>query len=535
MSTKVNNENKANIINHLLLVSGLFYKNELIELNSCGYDIQKKQISTETAFYIQPENIQNVKELMEKSQIDKNKDPNPQYISLEETINKLNRIIKENYTSKNHKFAVIYVNKDLVDILSDKLEVKNFSSFNIFDTFNDYYHKKYETLNKILSELNLKQNSNAPPCPKELKTMARIINKMVKEGKTFYAQELKENNNKPNLNNKPNDKKMGDDNNLLIENKNEDNKEISQSETTISDPDIQCYFIRFKNFPDYINKIDIKDLLYQFELDENDIVLSYNIFGKKTGDVIIRLFNLEQYKEIFTSYNFYYFNDKFIIELFDSNSQEFSICSRSIQFCTQNIRNKHLNVFMKISKIPQSSNENDLKNLFNNCSIVEYGIKFNRNSPHGEAIIVFETEEECFEALQKNNGRLLKNQSIALKESNLNEFEEFASTMAFENWLPILSELITPDDVKRSLYLMGLPLDTTKNQVLKYLAQFNVNHSNLVVSDRIFNNFGSIIVKFYNEEMANEAKIWIKNNKFNDRTIYVENLLYVVNKGNASS
>jgi uncharacterized protein YlbG (UPF0298 family) len=207
MSTKATNENKANIINHLLLVSGLFYKNELIELNSCGYDIQKKQISTETAFYIQPDSIQNIKELMEKSQIDRNKDPNPQYISLEETINKLNKIIKENYTSKNHNFAVIYVNKDLVDILNDKLEVKNFSSFNIFDTFNDYYHKKYETLNKILSELNLKQNSNAPPCPKELKTMARIINKMVKEGKIFYAQEVKENSNKQNLNNKTNKSK----------------------------------------------------------------------------------------------------------------------------------------------------------------------------------------------------------------------------------------------------------------------------------------------------------------------------------------
>jgi len=297
MSTKANNENKAKVINHLLLVSGLFYKNELIELNSCGYDIQKKQISTETVFYIQPNNIQNKKELMEKSQIDKNKDPDPQYISLEETINKLNKIIKENYTSKNHNFAIIYVNKDLVDILSDKLEVKNFSSFNIFDTFNDYYHKKYETLNKILSELNLKQNSNAPPCPKELKTMARIINKMVKEGKTFYAQEQKEkeNTDKPNINNKSNDRKNKmnkiDENNLT-ENKNEENREISQSETTISDPDIQCYYIRFKNFPDYINKIDVKDLLYQFELDDNDIVLSYNIFGKKTGDVIIRLFNL---------------------------------------------------------------------------------------------------------------------------------------------------------------------------------------------------------------------------------------------------
>ena len=534
---KSNKNSKGNIINNLLIVSGLFYKNELIEMNCCGYDIKKKQISTETSFYIQPKNILNTKELMEKSQIDKNKEPEPKYISLEIEINKLNKIIKDNYSNKNNIFGIIYVNNDLINILYEKLEVKNFISFNLYDSFNDYYHKKYETLSKILSELNLKQNNNSPPCPKELKTMARIINKMVKEGKIFYVPEIEKNQEKNPLNNTinnlPNDNNTNN-NNFFIEIINADNPQTSQSETKISDPDVQCYYIRIKNFPEYINKIDIKDLLYLFEIDDNDIVLSYNIFGKKTGDVIVRLFNLEQYKEIFTSFNFYYFNDKYILELFDSNAQEFSVCSRSIQFCNQKIRNKHLNIFMKISKIPQSSTENDLKNLFNNCSIVEYGIKFNRNSSHGEAVIVFETEEECFEALQKNNGRLLKNQSIALKESNLNEFEEFASSMAFEFWLPILSELIIPDDVKKSLYLMGLPLDTNKNQILKYLSQFNINHSNLVVSDKILNNYGSVIVKFYNEDISNEAKNWIKNNKFRDKVIYVENLLSVVNKGNAT-
>ena len=534
---KSNKNSKGNIINNLLIVSGLFYKNELIEMNCCGYDIKKKQISTETSFYIQPKNILNTKELMEKSQIDKNKEPEPKYISLEIAINKLNKIIKDNYSNKNNIFGIIYVNNDLINILYEKLEVKNFISFNLYDSFNDYYHKKYETLSKILSELNLKQNNNSPPCPKELKTMARIINKMVKEGKIFYVPEIEKNQEKNPLNNTinnlPNDNNTNN-NNFFIEIINADNPQTSQSETKISDPDVQCYYIRIKNFPEYINKIDIKDLLYLFEIDDNDIVLSYNIFGKKTGDVIVRLFNLEQYKEIFTSFNFYYFNDKYILELFDSNAQEFSVCSRSIQFCNQKIRNKHLNIFMKISKIPQSSTENDLKNLFNNCSIVEYGIKFNRNSSHGEAVIVFETEEECFEALQKNNGRLLKNQSIALKESNLNEFEEFASSMAFEFWLPILSELIIPDDVKKSLYLMGLPLDTNKNQILKYLSQFNINHSNLVVSDKILNNYGSVIVKFYNEDISNEAKNWIKNNKFRDKVIYVENLLSVVNKGNAT-
>ena len=535
--SKTNNNSQLNIINNLLIIAGLFYKNELIEMNCCGYDIKKKQISTETSFYIQPKNILNTKELMEKSQIDKNKEPEPKYISLEIAINKLNKIIKDNYSNKNNIFGIIYVNNDLINILYEKLEVKNFISFNLYDSFNDYYHKKYETLSKILSELNLKQNNNSPPCPKELKTMARIINKMVKEGKIFYVPEIEKNQEKNPLNNTinnlPNDNNTNN-NNFFIEIINADNPQTSQSETKISDPDVQCYYIRIKNFPEYINKIDIKDLLYLFEIDDNDIVLSYNIFGKKTGDVIVRLFNLEQYKEIFTSFNFYYFNDKYILELFDSNAQEFSVCSRSIQFCNQKIRNKHLNIFMKISKIPQSSTENDLKNLFNNCSIVEYGIKFNRNSSHGEAVIVFETEEECFEALQKNNGRLLKNQSIALKESNLNEFEEFASSMAFEFWLPILSELIIPDDVKKSLYLMGLPLDTNKNQILKYLSQFNINHSNLVVSDKILNNYGSVIVKFYNEDISNEAKNWIKNNKFRDKVIYVENLLSVVNKGNAT-
>ena len=126
---------------------------------------------------------------MEKSQIKKNKDSEPKYISLEEAIGKLNKIIKDNYVNKNNNFGIIYVNNDLIRILYENLEIKNFISFNLFDSFNDYYHKKYETLNKILSELNLKQNNNYPPCPKELKTMTRIINKMIKEGKIFYIPE----------------------------------------------------------------------------------------------------------------------------------------------------------------------------------------------------------------------------------------------------------------------------------------------------------------------------------------------------------
>ena len=533
------NNDKNNLIDHLLLIAGLFNNSNLIEMSCCSYNINKKQMSSETSFYIKPNDNSNINDLIEKSKIDKNKQPNPQYITLDECMDKLNQLIKDNFISQNSSFGIIYVNNDLLNILKEKLELQSFIIFNLYEVFNEHYHKKYDSLNKILSELNLKQNNNLPPCPKELKTMARIINKMIKNGKMFYIPENSENNI---ITNPKSDTKTKNDieiQNIILndENKNEEkdkNMEIEQLETTNTIQDVQCYFIRFKNFPDYINKIDIKDLLYQYDIDDNDIVLSYNILGKRTGDIILRLYNIDQYKEIFTSYNFYKFNEDNIIELFESNSNEFSICSRSNKFISQNIRNKHQNIFMKISKISQSTTESDLKSFFKNNSIVEDGIKFNRHSSNGEAIIIFETEEECFEAIQKNNGRLLKNQSISLSESNLDEFEEFAGTMAFENWMPILSELINTEDVRRSLYLIGFPLDISTYQIVQFLAQFNISHSNLIVNDKILKNFGSVIIKFFNEDIANDAKNWIKNNRYRNKIIHAENLLSVVNKGNAN-
>ena len=534
------NNDKNNLIDHLLLIAGLFDNSNLIEMSCCSYNINKKQMSSETSFYIKPNDNSNINDLIEKSKIDKNKQPNPQYITLDECMDKLNQLIKDNFINQNSSFGIIYVNNDLLNILKEKLELQSFIIFNLYEVFNEHYHKKYDSLNKILSELNLKQNNNLPPCPKELKTMARIINKMIKNGKMFYIPENSDNNI---ITNPKSDTKTKNDieiqNTIILndENKNEEkdkNMEIEQLETTNTIQDVQCYFIRFKNFPDYINKIDIKDLLYQYDIDDNDIILSYNILGKRTGDIILRLYNIDQYKEIFTSFNFYKFNEDNIIELFESNSHEFSICSRSNKFISQNIRNKHQNLFMKISKISQSTTESDLKSFFKNNSIVEDGIKFNRHSSNGEAIIIFETEEECFEAIQKNNGRLLKNQSISLSESNLDEFEEFAGTMAFENWMPILSELINTEDVKRSLYLIGFPLDISTYQIVQFLAQFNISHSNLIVNDKILKNFGSIIIKFFNEDIANDAKNWIKNNRYRNKIIHAENLLSVVNKGNAN-
>ena len=108
-SNEDKNISNKNIIDHLLLIAGLFQGNDLIEMNCCSYNIHKKQMSSETSFYIKPNNNSNINDLIQKSKIDKKKEPNPQYITLEESINRLDNIIKDNYINKNNTFVIIYI------------------------------------------------------------------------------------------------------------------------------------------------------------------------------------------------------------------------------------------------------------------------------------------------------------------------------------------------------------------------------------------------------------------------------------------
>jgi hypothetical protein len=303
-------------------------------------------------------------------------------------------------------------------------------------------------------------------------------------------------------------------------------------------------YLRFKNFPDYIVKQDIIDLLDNYSIPENDIVLSYDIFGRKTGDVIIRIYHLTSYKDIITTYNFYYFNEKYIIELFETNENDFISCKKSIEFSKNNVythENKIRKIFLKLSKLPMNVKEEDIKQFFKNYTLAENGIKFNKflkgsTNNINEAVIAFQSENDCLDALNRENERILNNQMINLNESSLDEYEEFASSEAFNKWMKIISEKISASDVTRSLYIRGLPLDVKLSSILNYLKEFNLSKNNLICDEKILKENGSIIIKFYNEDDCNEAKDYINLNSFESigrvKKLYVENLLVVVNKGN---
>lgn len=315
----------------------------------------------------------------------------------------------------------------------------------------------------------------------------------------------------------------------------------SQQLSSSSSINTKFYFLRFKNFPPYITKQSILSLLHLYQLTPSDIVISYNIFGHKTGDAIIRNIHERNHREILSSFKFYYYNSTHFIEITDSNENDFESCKKSELFKANPITHSIPKIFIKMTRIPYSTKEEDIKIFFKNYTICEDGIKINKHkkgNSTGEAVIAFVNEKETNEVLSRENGRILMNQMVVLEEGTIEQFEEFASSSAFQGWIKELSDYISPDEVIRSLFIAGLPLDVSLNCIVDYLQVFNINKSNLVVNEKLLRENGSVIIKFYNEDDANEAKEYINKEKFTwngrNKKLKVENLLIVVNKGNES-
>ncbi len=63
---------------------------------------------------------------------------------------------------------------------------------------------------------------------------------------------------------------------------------------------------------------------------------------------------------------------------------------------------------------------------------------------------------------------------MSLDFSSLDEYEEIASSNSFFNTIKSLAEYIHPEQVCRSVFINNLPLDISKEHLLKYLEIFNL-------------------------------------------------------------
>lgn len=386
------------VIEHLVIINGLFttneIKSELIEVNLCSYDINKKQVSSESSYYIKS-NIINHPSSLSSTQI--NQELYSKAEDLHSTITKIKGFLNDNYLSNNSTFGIIFKDEKLMSFFNKIVPFQKNRSFNLFTEFKSFYMENASSLDDMLVKLKLKQTDSHTHSLKELNTMVRVVNKMIKDGKHFF---------------------------LILPSIAPHETIIEESTNKVATPPvfqvpnyIKPFYLRFKSLPVTITKQEMINLLYLHDISSDHIAISYDIFGRKTGDVVICTYHEGNHKEIQTHYKYYNYRDN-IVDVIETNENDYNSCTKSEAFAKNNQLYKSngngaIKIFLKMSKIPYSAREEDIRNFLKNYTIAEYGIKLNRyrkGNTTGEAVIAFINEKECHDVLQRENGRILMNQ-----------------------------------------------------------------------------------------------------------------------------
>jgi inhibitor of KinA sporulation pathway (predicted exonuclease) len=580
---------------YVIIINGLSTnfpdeKNELIELNWCTYDLKKKSVNSDICTFIKPSRLNEIPaEFLNKYHIDNTQLENAEELLV--VLKKFNMFIFESFINNNFSFALLTKDDWLLGRngqLIKEAQWKNiklgyhFTKYiNLIREFKCYYKvdkigdSKTIDLQEILQFYSLKRQTEVErPTLQELNTMVRIVNRMVKEGYELNSSKLisgtesqeiitgkitqGQTSNVRNLDKQEElrDKTSSQHKIKEISDKHIERESISSNKITThhkahahastkleySYNKPEEFFIRLKNLPSYFTKKEILDILHMYNLLEDDIVISYDIFGNQTGDFILRLSNETCYKQILSLYNYRLICGK-LIEIVPSNDSEYQSSLKSANFTEEsNLKNlMNRKIFIKIKNLPYSAKEETIRQLLKTYSIAENGIKLFKNKKGnflGETIVALNSEEEAARCLKEKNGEAFLNQVISIEYSNFEEFELYANTNGFYFTMKNISDYVNPEIVTKSIFISGLPLGISKNDILNHLQVFNLNESNLILDEKLFSNYGCLIVTLSCEEDATALKAYLNRITFRIKTrekkINADNVLLLVNKGNES-
>lgn len=572
---------------YVIIINGLSTnfpdeKNEIIELNWCTYDLKKKSVNSDICTFIKPSRLTEIPaEFLSKYHVDINQLENAE--DLLTVLKKFNMFIFESFTNNNFSFALLTKDDWLLGRngqLIKEAQLKNiklgyhFSKYiNLIREFKSYYKvekigdSKTIDLQEILQFYSLKRQTEVErPTLQELNTMVRIVNRMVKEGyelnssklisgtesqeiitststnmqsSTTTIKDLEKTEKIKELSDKQTERESISSNKLTTQNKIQ-NHNLSKLEFSYNKP--EEFFLRLRNLPVYYTKKEILDIFHMYNLLEDDIVISFDIFGIQTGEYMLRLSNETSYKQILALYNYRLISGK-LIEIVPSNENEYQSCLKSANFKEQsdytNLMNKK--IFLKIKNLPYSAKEETIRQLLKSYSVAENGIKLLKNKKGnflGETIIAFICEDEAARCHREKNGEAFLNQVISIEYSTFEEFELFANTNGFYSTMKNISDYVNPEIVTKSIFISGLPLGISKNDILNHLQVFNVNENNLILNEKLFSNFGCLILTLSCEEDASIVKSYLNRMSFRvksrEKKINADNVLLLVNKGNES-
>ena len=106
------------------------------------------------------------------------------FIPLDTALSNLDSFISTNFVSKQITYGIVYQDELILNFLPSKEKLPSMA-FNIYKIFNSFYNTNMSSLNDMLNKLNLKPTESNHLGLKDLNTMERVINKMIKDGNIF--------------------------------------------------------------------------------------------------------------------------------------------------------------------------------------------------------------------------------------------------------------------------------------------------------------------------------------------------------------
>lgn len=507
------------------------------------YSIKEKKLSDVNHCLIKYHKYSQLTEQTKKRNMIADFDMGRKGISLGEALKQLNSELCMNYFMKNKTVCAATFGEDLIQKIlphnckeiSIKPQHYFYTYFDIVNDFRKFYYpsmedpRKIENLKKMddyLSFLKLAPTPSDPNILKvEIRTLARIINKMNDEGFVFCNPKVLNFNFKPmNDETVPKEVKVFKKWSSYIR---------SRSPEAFRNP-FRTYFIRLRGLPYLAREPEIIEFLRGVRVYKEDICCMYDMDGKFTGEAYVQLHNEADMKEAM-SFNLSELGERYI-EIFETNENEFNKAKNSKKVSLPNIQDcpwAHLcnekYGIVKMRGLPYSSTESDIRDFFKGLFIIKDGIKRTvvNGKASSECYVFFESREEANFSLSFNNDKI-GSRFIELFPATLREFHSWM-TVNFGDSGPSYSRDFLPNlNVEKrrcTLIAKGLPYNCQKNEIQKFFNEFKIPESEINLLSGPNGKFSGEAMVTFEDELEAERAMKTKNLSYLENR-YIELMEY---------
>lgn len=501
----------------------------IVNLGWAIYSIKEKKLSDDRQVLIKYHKYAQLSDLTKKRTNISDYELGRKGVSLGEALRLLNSDICMNYLMKSKTICITTFGSDLIQKILPlnarevgiKLQHYLYTYFDICSDFWKFYYpscedpRKLENLKKMDDYLAFLKLASTPLDSNilkvEIRTLARIINKMNDEG-FIYSQPKVLNTNHQLINGEKakTDVKVYKKWNNFIR---------SKSPEPFRNP-LKAYFIRLRGLPYLSREPEIIEFLRGIRVYKEDICCMYDLDGKFSGEAYIQLHNEADMKEAL-SYNLSEMGDRYI-EIFETNENEFNKAKVSKKITVPNLQdspwaalfNEKYGI-VKMRGLPYSSTESDIRDFFKNLTILRDGIKRTivNGKASSECYVFFETKEEASLAMSFNNDRI-GSRFIELFPATPREFHSWMTVNFGESGAINPKDHLPniPTDKRRCcLVARGLPFNCQKADIQRFFDGFKMGDNDIHLLPGQNGKFSGDAVICFEDEIEAEKAMKLKN------------------------